>query len=81
MRVLAHGMTGIMTARPASSCTCSRFAECCGVSCRILDPRFISNSYLEYSRSPKLCEHLGSLETSESAGCSEGKDYYLGSNS
>lgn len=81
MCVLARGRTTIMTARPASSCICSKFAEYCGVSCRILDPRLILNSYLEYFRPPKLYEHLGSLETSESVGCTGDKDYYLGSNS
>jgi hypothetical protein len=74
-------MTGIMIVRPASSCTCSKFAECYGVSCRILDPRFILNSYLEYFQPPKLYEHLGSLETSESVGCTGNKDYCLSSNS
>jgi len=81
LHVLAHGRTGIMTVRPASSCTCSKFAECYEVSCRILDPRFILNSYLEYFRPPKLNEHLGSLETSESVGCTRGKDCHLRSNS
>ena len=81
MRVLAHGRTRIMTARPAFSCICSKFAEYYGESCRILGLRFILNSYLEYFRLPKLCEHLVSLETSKSVGCTGVMDYYLRSNS